>query len=72
MSATFKTLDTVRTARALPEHGIEAGAFGCVLEVFAGGKAYLVEFANGNGETLAIAELKPADLQAVGSARQPA
>ncbi|HSV81480.1 MAG TPA: DUF4926 domain-containing protein [Ramlibacter sp.] len=59
----FKQLDTVRTTKALLEHGLAVGAFGCVLEV-ATGPVYLVEFCNGNGETLAMLELKPADLVA--------
>lgn len=57
----IRLLDTVRTTKALPEHGLGAGAFGCVVEVGAG-PVYLVEFCNGNGETLAIVELKRADL----------
>lgn len=59
----IKQLDTVRTTKALPEHGLGVGAFGCVLEVMAG-PTYMVEFCNGNGETLAIEVLQPADLVA--------
>ena len=59
----FKQLDTVRTTKALPDHGLAAGAFGCVLLV-GPGPAYLVEFCNGNGETVAMLPLKPADLVA--------
>ncbi len=53
-----KELDTVKTLVALPEEGIAAGSVGVVLEVFTfPSQAYLVEFANSDGETVAMPTL---------------
>ena len=46
--------DTVRLLVDLPEEGLAAGAIGAVVHVFEGpDPAYEVEFADGNGRTIA-------------------
>ena len=65
---TFNELDCVELLEALPADGedmaLAAGARGTVLMVFAGGEAYLVEFCNGEGHTLAMPTLKSHQLRA--------
>jgi hypothetical protein len=61
---TFQELAIVVTTRPIPAEGVAAGARGTVLEVFKGGEAYLVEFSNDEGETLAMPVLEAADLAA--------
>ena len=60
-TATFKELDAVQLKTDIPDQGLAAGALGTVLMAFTGG-TYLVEFANGNGETIAELELQAGDL----------
>ena len=43
-SGTPAPYDVVRVRRPLPEHGLEAGAEGTVVEVFAEPEGYLVDF----------------------------
>lgn len=53
-----KELDVVKNLVALPAEGIAAGSIGVVLEVFTSpSQAYLVEFANSEGETVAMPTL---------------
>jgi hypothetical protein len=59
-------LDVVRVRRALPEHGIAAGATGTVLLVHdAAGRprAYEVEFSDSDGVTLAMVVLEQSDIE---------
>lgn len=58
-------LHVVQLARALPEHGVAAAAEGTVVEVFPGDRpAYLVEFSDDEGATLAELVLEPDQLNA--------
>lgn len=60
-----KELDTVQTLQALPESGLAAGAVGVVLVVFKSPQlAYLVEFADSDGQTLAMPTLLPSQISA--------
>ncbi len=60
---TFKLLDTVATARDIPEFGIKAGDVGVIVEIFADPEeAYEVEFCNANGETIAMVSLLPSQM----------
>ncbi|MBI3157605.1 MAG: DUF4926 domain-containing protein [Burkholderiales bacterium] len=62
-------LDVVSLKRALPSAGLEAGARGTVVSVFAKPRrAYLVEFADDQGETVATEVLDEQDLGLVWSA----
>ncbi len=59
-----KILDVIHTRDAIPEHGLPAGAVGTVLEVFdKPTRAYEVEFANEDGETIAMVTLTPAQVR---------
>ena len=56
----LKQLDCGKTLQDLPAEGIAAGTIGTVLEVFTKpSPAYLVEFADSDGETLAMPVLTP-------------
>ncbi len=57
----------VRLVRALPEHGLEAGAEGAVVHVYSGGKGYEVEFLIGM-KSPAVITLKPADIERIPNA----
>ena len=60
-----KELDTIQTLQALPASGLAAGAVGVVLEVFTTPQlAYLVEFADADGQTLAMPTLLPSQISA--------
>lgn len=59
----FKLLDVVTLRHALPEYGLAVGDAGTVVESFGNPPAaYLVEFCNGDGETLAMPTLPPEEL----------
>lgn len=54
----FDDLDTVKLLEDIPEHGLHIGQVGTVLEVFSRpSPAYLVEFCNNDGETIATIPL---------------
>ncbi len=57
--------DTVVLTRSLPEHGLEAGDVGAIVQVYQGGKGFEVEFVSGDGSTLAVATLLASDLRPV-------
>jgi hypothetical protein len=51
----FKELDVVKTVVAIPKVGIAVGDLGTIVDVVnKPSRAYLVEFANDQGETLAM------------------
>lgn len=54
----------VRLVRALPEHGLKAGAEGAVVHVYSGGKGYDVEFVIGR-DAPAVLTLSTADLERI-------
>ncbi len=54
--------DTVVLTRSLPEHGLEAGDVGAIVQVYQGGKGFEVEFVSGDGSTLAVATLMASDI----------
>lgn len=57
-------LDVVKLTKDVPEHSLNTGQVGTVLEVFyRPNLAYLVEFCNGDGETIALLPLTPDFLQ---------
>ncbi len=57
---TFADLEVVFARVGFPEDGIRAGQAGTVVHVFTEpSEAYLVEFANENGETLAMVTAEP-------------
>lgn len=59
----YCNLERVQLRCDLPEHGLERGASGTIVHVFASADAYLVEFVSpDDGSTRALAELTPDQL----------
>ena len=59
----FTDLDVVITLSAFPDNGIRAGQIGTVVHAFTNpNEAYLIEFANDNGETLALVTAMPSQI----------
>ena len=63
MTPPFRELDTVVLARDLPEHGLEAGVLGAVVQVY-GPEALEVEFVTVAGRTRALLTLAAGDVRA--------
>lgn len=61
---TPKLLDTVALLRDLPEHGLARGQVGTIVDE-TDGKAVLVEFADGDGRTIALPSVARSDLLAL-------
>ena len=62
----FKELDSVKTLQALPAKGIAAATVGTIVEVFdKPSRAYMVEFADDDGETLAMPTLRADQIELV-------
>jgi hypothetical protein len=61
----IKEHDRVVLKEAIPEQGLVPGDVGTVVHVYAGGKAFEVEFMSLNGETAAIATLEAANVRPV-------
>ena len=60
----YAVLDTVVLDRDLPEHGLQAGDLGAVVEVYPP-DGVEVEFVRASGQTKALLTLKAADLRPV-------
>ena len=60
----FASLDTVVLARDVPEHGLEQGDLGVVVEVYEP-DGLEVEFVAASGKTLALLTLEERDVRAV-------
>jgi hypothetical protein len=63
----IKSLDTVVLMRNLPEHALQPGDLGTVVEVYGAREGFEVEFVSGAGATVALVTLQPKDLRPVGS-----
>jgi hypothetical protein len=59
-----KLLDTVVLNVDLPEHGLQRGDLGAVVQVY-GPNAVEVEFVNGAGRTQALLTLEASDVRAI-------
>lgn len=59
-----KVLDTVVLNRDLPQHGLQTGDVGAVVEVYEP-DGLEVEFVTGSGETQALVTLREADVRAI-------
>src|SRR2546421_8322690 len=58
-----KYLGLATLTRDLPEFRLRAGHVGTVVEVYAGGKAYEVEFMDEEGDTVALLTISAQDLR---------
>jgi Domain of unknown function (DUF4926) len=56
--------DVVELLVNLPEHGLQVGAQGAIVEQYAD-QSYEVEFTNGQGETIALVVLQPRQFMVV-------
>ena len=61
----IKELDRVVLTETLPEHGLEAGDIGTVVDVYAGGEGFEVEFCTLTGETIVVATLEAGQVRPV-------
>lgn len=61
----LREYDVVRLRRAMPEHGLAAGAIGAIVMVYESPPAYEVEFTDPEGITLALVTLVETDLEKV-------
>lgn len=53
----FELFDVVTVTTDLTDHGVHAGEVGTIVDILRNPEAYYVEFANDNGETLALVPL---------------
>ena len=60
---TINELDTVVLTRDLAEHGLERGDIGTVVYRYRDGAALEIEFATGEGETVAVLTLKDEEVR---------
>lgn len=65
-----RDLDVVRLIADLPERDLMAGAVGTIVGMYPAG--YLVEFADGNGETLAMVDLYADRFELISRSPRPA
>ena len=63
----IQELDTIVLAHDKPEEGLERGDVGAVVHIYAGGKAFEVEFVTASGRTVAVVTLEPADIRPMAS-----
>lgn len=54
----LKLLDVVALVKDLPELGLLSGAEGTILEVYANGSAFEVDFVDDQGQTIALETIK--------------
>lgn len=59
----FQEHEPVVVKRPLPHLGLEAGASGVIVHIHDGGRAYLVEFMDKDGQTFGVEELPAGDLE---------
>ncbi len=57
--------DTAVLTRSLPNHALEAGDVGAIVQVYDDGRAFEVEFVAGSGSTLAVVTLEASDIRPV-------
>lgn len=61
----IKELDPVVLTTALPEHGLNSGDVGTVVDVYKDGEAFEVEFCTLTGETVAVATVDASQVRSV-------
>jgi hypothetical protein len=66
-SASLKDLDPAALRRDLPAFGLVAGDIGTVVQVYADGEAFEVEFVTTDGRTLAVETLHADQVEQVPS-----
>jgi len=61
---TFSLLDTIVLRHDLPQHSLEKGDIGAIVEHY--GEAFEVEFITAGGQTQAVVTLSPSDVRSIG------
>ncbi|HRQ72735.1 MAG TPA: DUF4926 domain-containing protein [Phycisphaerales bacterium] len=61
----FKELQRVVLTTDLPQHGLAAGDVGTIVDVYAGGQGYEVEFVTLTGDTIGVCTVTAAQVRAV-------
>lgn len=61
----LEMLQLVALKRDLPEHGLQAGDVGTVVELMGGGKFVFVEFIEVSGDTRALVDLPASDFRSL-------
>ena len=59
----IKEPDTIVLSKGLKEHHLKRGDVGALVHIYESGKAFEVEFATGEGRTVAVATLSAADVR---------
>jgi hypothetical protein len=59
----IRELDTVVLTHDIEEHGLKEGDVGAVVHCYEDSRALEVEFVNGEGRTIAVVTLTPADVR---------
>lgn len=63
----IEELDLVALVRDVPAHGLVRGDVGTVVHLHTDGRSYEVEFAAGDGMTIAVLTLPSTDVRPLGS-----
>jgi hypothetical protein len=58
----LQLFDSVALLQPRPDLGLDRGQVGAIVEVYAGGEAFEVEFADNLGRTYALAAFQPSEL----------
>lgn len=61
----FELLQVVALRRDLPEHGLQTGDVGTIVEIVGNGAILIVEFMEASGHTRALLDLPPDDIRPV-------
>ena len=67
----IREFDQAILTRDLPQHGLEAGDVGTVVDVLQSGKGYIVEFMTMEGETIDVVVVDAAQVRPVGEDDMP-
>lgn len=67
----IEEFDEVILTSDLPEHGLQAGDVGTMVDVLQGGKGYIVEFMTMDGETIDVVVLEASRVRPVSEGDMP-
>ena len=67
----IREFDQAILTRDLPQHGLQAGDVGTVVDVLQSGKGYIIEFMTMEGETIDVVVVDAAQVRPVGEDDMP-
>ena len=67
----IREFDQAILTRDLPQHGLQAGDVGTVVDVLQSGKGYMIEFMTMEGETIDVVVVDAAQVRPVGEDDMP-